>query len=260
MQILRDTYNSHYLHDEWEAIYRNDRDGQLNDAIMNRIVHHLQLPPSARVLDAGCGIGDHAIRLAKHGYRCVGIDISELILQRARARAAASGVESQLSFECHAMEELPFEPDSFDAIHCRGALMHIPNWEGALRNLIRVLKPGGHIVLLENNHASLYFRSATLAKGLQGKDVRRTQSGVEYWSTCEGLPFVARKADVKALGQTLAELGVRTTAIFATGIVEISHHLPGVVRNWVRSLNYFWFTHSLPWGPCANIAIVGEKK
>jgi SAM-dependent methyltransferase len=157
------------------------------------------------------------------------------------------------------MEELPFESGSFDAIHCRGVLMHIPNWEAALRNLCRVLKPGGRIALLENNDASFYFRLAAIAKALKGEDVRRTQAGVEFWSTCDGLPFVARKANVGSLARAFTDLGLRTVAVFPTGFLEIAHFPAGVVRNSVISLNRFWFARSLPWRPSADIAIVGEK-
>jgi len=56
------------------------------------LIHHLALPPSARILDLGCGAGRHAIEFARRGYDVIGIDVSPTMLAEAAARAAAASV------------------------------------------------------------------------------------------------------------------------------------------------------------------------
>ena len=137
----KELYERPTLHDKWEAIYRNDPlVYRANDALMDRILFAFKPKPGSLFLDAGCGTGDHTIRLIKRGYQCVGVDISEAVLERAKIKSAAQGIDSA-TYISAPLQNLPFDDGRFDHIHCRGVLMHVPDWQSALTELCRVLSP-----------------------------------------------------------------------------------------------------------------------
>lgn len=98
-----------------------------------------------RVLDAGCGSGRLTLALAQAGAEVTGIDTNAKQLAEARRRAEEAGVELTL-LEADFDGELPFVDGSFDAVTSRLALMAAGDPVGALRELRRVLEPGGRLV------------------------------------------------------------------------------------------------------------------
>ena len=100
---------------------------------------------AARVLDAGCGSGRLTVALARAGAEVTGIDTSSERLEHARGRAESAGVELQL-LAADFNEPLPFEDASFDAVTSRLALMAAGDPVATLRELSRVLEPGGRFV------------------------------------------------------------------------------------------------------------------
>ena len=102
------------------------------------------LRPGSRVLDVGCGPGSISVGLAKaiEPGELHGIDMEESQIEIARASAAAGG-HINTTFHVGDATDLPFEDDSFDAAHTHAVLMHVPDTEKALSEIMRVLKPGG---------------------------------------------------------------------------------------------------------------------
>ena len=100
---------------------------------------------ATKVLDAGCGSGRLTVALARAGAEVTGVDTSGERLEQARARAAAAEVELKL-LEADFNVPLPFADGSFDAVVSRLALMAADDPAGTLRELRRVLEPGGRIV------------------------------------------------------------------------------------------------------------------
>lgn len=97
-----------------------------------------------RVLDAACGEGYGAALLKKWGAKSVdAIDIDKETLEKATALFGEKGVQ----FRCHTCEELPFEDDSFDVVCSFETIEHIDDPEAFLREIKRVLKPGGTAVI-----------------------------------------------------------------------------------------------------------------
>src|SRR5260370_1056796 len=89
---LRRVFQKNEIHESWETVYRRDRSQQLfNERLLARILGQLALPVGSSVLDAGCGTGEHTLRLAGFGFSCVGVDLSRPVLERAKERAQAAG-------------------------------------------------------------------------------------------------------------------------------------------------------------------------
>jgi demethylmenaquinone methyltransferase/2-methoxy-6-polyprenyl-1,4-benzoquinol methylase len=99
--------------------------------------------PGDRVLDACCGTGDLAVEAERRGGRVVGLDFSEKMLERARAK---SGAIEWVQGDALA---LPFGDGEFDAATVGFGVRNLADLEGGLRELARILKPSGKLAVLE---------------------------------------------------------------------------------------------------------------
>jgi sterol 24-C-methyltransferase len=121
----------------------------------------LKLPPGSRVLDAGCGEGDVAIRMAtKFGLHVEGVDLLEFSLDKAHKKARKLGLEDLLRFHRMDYANLRFPDQTFDGAYTMETLVHAFDHERALQELLRVLKPGGKLVLFEYSIAPRHHLSA----------------------------------------------------------------------------------------------------
>lgn len=99
--------------------------------------------PGDRVLDVCCGTGDLAVAAERRGGRVVGLDFSERMLERARRK---SGTIEWVRGDALA---LPFADGEFDAATVGFGVRNLADLEGGLRELRRVLRPGGRVAVLE---------------------------------------------------------------------------------------------------------------
>jgi demethylmenaquinone methyltransferase/2-methoxy-6-polyprenyl-1,4-benzoquinol methylase len=99
--------------------------------------------PGDRVLDACCGTGDLAVEAERRGGRVVGLDFSEKMLERARKK---SGAIEWVQGDALA---LPFGDGEFDAATVGFGVRNLADLESGLRELARVLRPGGKVAVLE---------------------------------------------------------------------------------------------------------------
>ena len=112
--------------------------------------------PGAAVLDLCCGTGDLALALARRGKaRVVGADFSHPMLVRARQKTASLASNSSAHqgktfrfFEADALR-LPFADASFDLVTTAFGFRNLANYEAGLREVLRILKPGGTVAILE---------------------------------------------------------------------------------------------------------------
>lgn len=107
---------------------------------------HLNLQPGARVLDLGCGEGRHVHGLHMlGGLNVIGVDLDEASLEKARAGLASlpKSPTGTTRFETGDATALDFPDQSFDAVICSEVLEHLPDYDAAIAEIRRVLKPGG---------------------------------------------------------------------------------------------------------------------
>lgn len=116
------------------------------------------LPAEARILDAGCGTGEGASRLAELFPRAkvLGVDIIDAHLALARARYAH--LAPRLQFEHQSIYELTELDRSFDLVVCRHVLHSIPHANRVLGEFVRVARPGGYLHLIPEDYGMLHFQ------------------------------------------------------------------------------------------------------
>jgi SAM-dependent methyltransferase len=118
--------------------------------------------PGRRVLEAGCGAGAQTVLLAASSPEAAitSVDISPVSLEEARARVRAEG-HRNVRLQVADLLQLPFADQSFDDVFVCFVLEHLPNAQGALASLRRVLRPGGSITIIEGDHGSWYCQPQT---------------------------------------------------------------------------------------------------
>ena len=114
------------------------------------VAHHAQqlldqidIKPSWRYLDVGCGVGAAACEIARRsGLDVTGIDVDPAQIEAARTGSA----QPKLHFMVMDATKLQFQDAEFNIVASSMATHHIPRWESALSEMIRVLRPGGYLV------------------------------------------------------------------------------------------------------------------
>jgi len=127
-------------------------------ADLDRTWEALRLSRDMRLLDAGCGSGQWAIAFAERGVRVTGIDLSPEMIRLARDDASASGLD--IEWRTGDVTRLADPLAVFDAIHARVLLQFVPDVPGALRELRRVLKPGGRLLASVPGALSPIYRAS----------------------------------------------------------------------------------------------------
>ena len=105
----------------------------------------LGVKPGSRLLDVGCGAGQLALIAARAGAKVTGCDIAMNWLEKARARAAAEGLD--ITFEEGDAESLPYADGQFDVVTSLIGAMFAPRPELVAAELNRVCRPGGTIAM-----------------------------------------------------------------------------------------------------------------
>jgi SAM-dependent methyltransferase len=148
--------------------------------VLERVLAELPLPAQTRILDAGCGSGRNMVELARRGT-VTGVELSATSACLARGREAGRVIEGSVT-------EMSFETDSFDLAVCLDVIEHLEDDLGALRELRRVVAPGGSLLVtvpayqwlwsghdVINHHKRRYTRSSLLAVA--------ERAGWERWRT-----------------------------------------------------------------------------
>jgi SAM-dependent methyltransferase len=149
----------------------------------------LQLSPGLFVIDVGCGAGGWHPQLTAAGARVLGVDLMPGMIRE--ARVAGSGLQPTPLFALADAQALPFKDATFDRVLCAGVLYHVPDCGRALREIRRVLRPGGRAVISTNGAYAMrriYELHAVAAREL-GYDPMPISAGR---FTMDDLPLVQR--------------------------------------------------------------------
>lgn len=117
-------------------------------------------PLSGSILEAGTGKGHFAVALARLGYRLVSFDLSEEQLQVARENLVSHGLGDRVELRRENGESLSFPDASFEAVFSVNMVHHLENPFQVLRELTRVLKPGGKLVISDFSPEGLDMMAA----------------------------------------------------------------------------------------------------
>lgn len=191
------------------AAYHRAAGGELQ-----RMIADLPLRGGERVLDLACGDGVYSVWLAERvgaGGEVVGVDIAPAYLQRARQHAAASGLDARISFRQGDIARLPFPDDAFDLAWCAHSLYSLPDPVAALRELRRVVRPGGVVAILENDtlHQMLLPWPAELELALRGAQL----AALEEQTRMTGKFYIGRNLCSTMLLAGLAQCCVTTYTV-----------------------------------------------
>lgn len=179
-----------------------------------RAVDALQPPPEGRVLDVAAGTADVAIRVARRHpeVRVVALDPSVRMLQIGRHKLRAAGLETRIELLEGDVQRLPFPDGAFDGCTIAFGIRNVPDRTGALREMARVTRPGGRVVVLEltEPQGGLLGRLArwhvrTVVPRLGGllsgaREYRYLQQSVTAFPTPDEFAAQIRAADLEVVG------------------------------------------------------------
>lgn len=139
-----------------KAVHHELRTAQNSAAYLLPALSELhKVNPQLRLLDVGAGSGSISATLARaiqpNGH-VTATDIKADILPRAKAVAESAGIANIDFQQADVLNRLPFDDETFDVVHCHQVLAHLPRPSDALREMLRVTKPGGIVAAREGDH------------------------------------------------------------------------------------------------------------
>lgn len=244
---LADTLGNRGVHQQWEDAYRTPENEEFYEEAFDYIVGVLNAPKDSTVLDVGCGVGAHSIRLARRGFFVVGADFSETVLMWAEENVRKSGMEERIRLKHEDILAFTFGDERFDYVLCWGILMHVHDIEKAISELARIMRPGGRLVISEGNMHSLQSIILRTLKNLFGEEratVKKTPAGLEYWTITSAGKLLTREADISWLVKTFEQNGFTVKTQVAGQFTELYTRMPFVrLRKPIHLFNNIWFRH-----------------
>jgi demethylmenaquinone methyltransferase/2-methoxy-6-polyprenyl-1,4-benzoquinol methylase len=196
---------------------------KLREPVVHSAIQSLKYPPGSQGLDVGCGIGSHTLLLAEAvlpGGHVTGLDLSPEQLAYAREAAEESVLSKHVSFREGDMRDLPFDDETFDwvwSMDCVGyaSVESLP----LIRELVRVVKPGGRIAILAWSsqqllpgypalEARINSTSAGIAPFIKGKSPEKHFLRALGWFRDAGLVALSAQTLVGGVHAPLSD-GVR---------------------------------------------------
>lgn len=214
--------------------------------MLNRLPHG----KGGTALDIGCGAGAYLEELVALGYAATGVDLSQEMLASSRKRfAAARGSSPPVTLLQGDAENLPVDDAQFDLVLCIGVLGYLIRDEKALSEILRVLKPGGHLLLNVTNLYSLsdidfHLRKKLRALILPGRKNRTTANDLAYASHSDWMlknrQYFNKSYKLRAYEELLRQYGLRRidrmTFGFEFRILRRLHLIPPA---WLDKLEVF---------------------
>lgn len=140
-----------------------------------------------KVLEIGCGLGTDGAQFAEAGADYTGVDLTEAAVELARKRFETFGVPGK--FQTADAEQLEFDDNTFDLVYSHGVLHHTPDTAEAIREIHRVLRPGGRAMVMLYHRDSYNYRINISMLRRVGAHLLRFDSGVKLAHLLTGEPI-----------------------------------------------------------------------
>src|SRR2546430_1181028 len=139
-----------------------------------------------RVLEIGCGLGTDGAQFAKAGADYAGVDLTDTAIELARKHFELLGLRGD--FRTADAENLDFGDETFDLVYSHGVLHHTPDTAGAVREIHRVLKPGGRAMVMLYHRGSYNYRVGIRVLRRAGAGLLKTERGIKIVHRLTGEP------------------------------------------------------------------------
>jgi ubiquinone/menaquinone biosynthesis C-methylase UbiE len=200
----------------------------------------------ARLLEVGCGMGTDLLQFARGGALCVGVDLTPRSIAITRQRFAL--YRERVDLLIGDGEQLPFASDTLDVVYSNGVLHHTPDTAGAIRELHRVLKPGGTAkVMIYHKNSLNYWGEMMLHRGvlrgelLRGKSPEEIMSRWVEYSEHGARPLVKAytRAEAQEMFKDFNTVTIQTEQLIRAELPVVGRFIPeGLFRTMRRSLGW----------------------
>src|SRR6267142_1932221 len=156
--------------------------------------------PSARglkVLEIGCGLGTDGAQFAESGADYTGVDLTEAAVELARKRFELFDFPGK--FQTADAENLDFADESFDLVYSHGVLHHTPQTEKAIKEIHRVLRPGGRAVVMLYHRGSYNYRINISVLRRAGAQLLKWEPGIKLVHRITGEPIDSLREHARLL-------------------------------------------------------------
>jgi SAM-dependent methyltransferase len=204
-----------------------------------RALHEYDRFAGKRVLDVGSGNGYVLSRYASAGANVYGIDLTRTGIDLCRQRFALAGLPGQ--FTVGSAEDLPFPSGSFDLVCSMGVLHHTPQTERAVREVHRVLRPGGKLIVMFYHRNSFHYRVLfPMRRLLAGKSLKQSVNEVDGVGNPKG--DVYSRGELRALLSGFTDLEIFAGVLPWHKLGSAIRLVPAGVRSWAdRRAGWFLY-------------------
>lgn len=188
------------------------RDSWWNDEFLALMAKRWRLEAVKTLLDVGCGVGHWSQRLARFlpsDSRVTGVDREAGFRDKALARAEKLGLVERFEFHAGSVNALPFEDDAFDCVTCQTVLIHVSDASSAIREMVRVCRPGGIVIAAEPNN---YVNGLQMICGYPRLPWAEVEAFLRFDHVC--------REGKRALGEGDSALGERLPTLFTLAGLE----------------------------------------
>jgi ubiquinone/menaquinone biosynthesis C-methylase UbiE len=173
-----------------EAVDHGLGDPAAREAWRSRLRGWLPPPPST-VLDLGCGTGSLSLLALEEGHRVHGVDLAPAMVEEARRKCAARDAR----FDLGDAASPPVEEASVDAVLARHLLWTLPDPHAALATWVRLVRPGGRLVLIEGR----WWSAGEVTPYAEGTETLPWQGGVRAEDLTAALDPLVERLEVVCL-------------------------------------------------------------
>lgn len=200
----------------------------------------------ARLLEVGCGMGTDLLQFARGGAEVTGVDLTSRSIEISRQHLTVYGERGDFAIsDC---ETLPFARESFDVVYSNGVLHHTPDTAGAVREVHRVLRPGGLArVMLYHRGSTAYWGDIILRHGLLHGELLRGHSPQEImgryveFNESGGRPLVKvySRGQARKLFSMFREVKIQVEQLTRPELYFVGRFIPeGMFRQLRRSVGW----------------------